>query len=87
MDFYLAPLHPNPFNPAVTTRWTQHSASHISLIVYDLSGSEVARLIEESYPAGDWSTTWDAEDLSSGIYLVRLLAPGFNNVRQVVLLK
>ena len=62
-------------------------ATSAQLVVYDLTGREVARLVDEQRGAGDYSVLWDAADQPSGIYLYRLTAGSYTEVRKMVLLK
>ncbi|MBL7190492.1 T9SS type A sorting domain-containing protein [bacterium] len=64
------------------------------MIVYDVSGREVARLVDGFQPAGIYQRTFDGSELSSGMYFVRLTVDPPNGgqasqsmVRKVVLMK
>lgn len=66
--------YPNPFNPSTQIRFT-HRTSHLAhLAVYDLLGREVAVLIDDVMPAGEHQVRFDADGLSSGVYIYRLTA-------------
>ncbi|MGA9119984.1 MAG: glycoside hydrolase family 44 protein [Bacteroidota bacterium] len=79
--------YPNPFNPktVVSGQWTVDSK--VRLVVYDLLGREVAVLANGRYPAGKFSFTFDAKNLSSGVYFYRLTAGNFVSTRAMVLEK
>ena len=64
--------YPNPFNPETTIRYTLPQAGKVHLAVYNLLGHEVAVLVDESKPAGNHTTHFNAGDLPSGAYLYRL---------------
>ena len=64
--------YPNPFNPETTIRYALPQAGKVHLAVYNLLGHEVAVLVDESKPAGNYTTRFDAGDLPSGAYLYRL---------------
>ena len=69
--------YPNPFNPGTTIRYSLPYSSHVSLVVYDILGRQVATLIDEYKHAGHYSFLWNAENsdvknLSSGVYYARL---------------
>ncbi len=85
--FSLSPNYPNPFNPATTIGYTLGQASHVSLKVYDGLGREVASLVEEFQPQGPYSRSFDASDLTSGVYFVKLTAGDFVQSIPVVLMK
>jgi hypothetical protein len=86
----LHPAYPNPFNPSTVVGF-QLSGSHmgtpVHLAVYDVLGREVAVLVDGPMPAGSHSVTFDASNLASGIYLVRLEVDGNVLTNRVTLLK
>ena len=85
--FALEPNYPNPFNPSTTLRFALPERSEVEVVVYDLKGRRVARLLQETRDAGIHEIRWNAEDLASGTYLVRLKTDNFAHTRRVVLLK
>ncbi len=72
LTFTLAQNYPNPFNPQTTIDYTVSTTSHIRLSVYNVLGHEVAVLVSDVQQPGSYSTTFDASELSSGVYLYRL---------------
>ncbi len=78
---------PNPFNPSTTVQYRLASAGRVAIQVYDALGRHVATLFEGNQIAGTHEITFEATGLSSGVYLVRLDAPGFTQSRTVTLLK
>ena len=64
--------YPNPFNPETTIRYALPQAGKVHLAVYNLLGHQVAVLVDESKPAGNYTTRFDAGDLPSGAYIYRL---------------
>lgn len=73
----LLPGAPNPFGGSTTLRFSLPSAARARLDVYDVAGRLVARLVDESLPAGLHAVVWDGSHAagaraSSGVYLVRL---------------
>ena len=85
--FRLSQNYPNPFNPVTVIRYSIPKAEEVSLVVYNLIGEEVAHLIDERKPAGNYTVEWNASSLSSGIYFYRLQAGDFVQTRKMVLLK
>jgi len=79
--------YPNPFNPLTTIRYELPVAAHVSLIVSDIIGREVARLVDGFEGAGYKSVTFDAGHLASGIYMYRLQVGSFVQTRKLVLMK
>lgn len=86
-EFSLHAAYPNPFNPQTTLGFDLAGAAHATLRVYDLQGRLVATLVDDALPPGQFTYTWEAHNLPSGAYLVRLQADGFVQTQQVVLVK
>lgn len=70
----LLPNHPNPFNPKTTIRFEIDEAGPVRVDVFDTSGRRVDRLFEGVLDAGRHAFDWHAEDLSSGVYLYRVVS-------------
>lgn len=86
-DFDLQQNYPNPFNPRTTIEYDLPKAGEISLVVYNLIGEVVARLVSEEQFAGHHEVVWDASIFASGIYFYRLQAGDFVQTRKMLLLK
>jgi len=71
-SFALLPPRPNPFNSSTTLCFNLPQASHVKLSVFDISGRQVAALVDGFRDAGIHEVTWDAAGLPSGIYCARL---------------
>ena len=90
--FALEQNFPNPFNPSTTIRFTMPASESVSLEIYNTAGQLVNTLVRGTLPAGNHSMTWHARDLSgnrvgSGIYLYKLTAGQFVEVRKMLLIK
>jgi len=83
----LQPAYPNPFNPSTTLSFSLPDAKHVELAVYNLSGQLVTTLVDGMVAAGSHAVKFDAEDLSSGIYLVRLIAGETHLIQKLTLIK
>ncbi len=83
----LAQNYPNPFN--ASTRMTFHlpRREHVNLTVFNLRGQAVAELANGELQAGAHSVTWPAEACESGIYFIRLSAPGIRLMQKATLIK
>jgi hypothetical protein len=86
-EFRLYQNYPNPFNPATRIRFSVPNDEHVTLFVYDLLGREVAKLIDTRLTSGEHYATFDAQHLSSGIYIYRLHSGNRISVRRMMLLK
>ena len=83
----LGHAYPNPFNPSTEIPFELPEAGPVSLVVYDVMGREVARLVDGPMEAGYHAAMWDAGELPSGVYLYRLTAGTFTATEQVTLVK
>ncbi len=86
-DFSLKQNYPNPFNPSTTIEFSIPQESFVELKVYDILGSEVSTLASEYYPAGNYKTDFNGDDLPSGFYIARMTAGNFIQTRKMLLLK
>jgi len=76
----------NHDNGGVTLRQAQ-SDIHVSLKVYDILGNEVATLVNENKPAGNYEVKFDGSNLTSGIYFYKLQSGSFTQTKKLLLLK
>jgi hypothetical protein len=81
--------YPNPFNPSTRIEFELHQPLNVSLVIYDLPGREVARLIDfEKLPAGTHRRMWEpSSGTGSGIYFYRLRAGGQTMIGKMTLIK
>lgn len=86
-DYALSANYPNPFNPSTEIRFALPEAAQVSLVVYDVTGREVATLVDQPMGAGEHSTMWNASSLPSGTYLYRLTAGDFTQTKSMILMK
>jgi hypothetical protein len=70
--------YPNPFNPGTTIQYDIEHDANVNLIIYDVLGREITRLINENKKAGSYSVFFNGSKLSSGIYFYRLEATEFS---------
>jgi len=86
-EFKLSQNYPNPFNPSTVISYQLPVMCHVSLKVFDMIGNEVATLVNEEKPAGYHTVTFNAENISTGVYFYRLQAGDFVSTRKLVLMK
>lgn len=87
-QFTLAQNYPNPFNPMTTISYELAKAETISLKVYTLGGQEVATIIDnQTQPEGQYSVTFDASQLTSGVYIYQLQTPSLMLMQKMTVLK
>ncbi|MCX6639138.1 MAG: S8 family peptidase [bacterium] len=85
--YELKGAYPNPFNPTTNISYNLGDAGNVKLTVFDVSGREVATLVNGYREAGAHSVTFDASKLTSGVYIYRLTVGGFNASGKMVLMK
>jgi len=85
--FALLQNYPNPFNPATTIRYMLPASVHVTLVVYDAAGRQVAKLVDGHQGPGLHEVVWDAKGMSSGVYYSLFTAGAFRQVRKLVIAK
>jgi len=83
----LIEAYPNPFNPTTAISIQLSAFSHVTLSIYDVTGSNVATLIDGYRNAGAYKSTFDATNLPSGIYFARVMSGDFVQTQKLVLMK
>jgi len=84
--------YPNPFNPSTNILYSIKSNSFVKLVIYDLVGREVKTLVNWHQPEGNYSVTFDASSLPSGIYIYKLdvsagTSRNYSEVKKMILVK
>jgi len=85
--FLLEQNYPNPFNPSTIISYNVSKAGNVILKVFDITGQEVATLINQEQVPGVYKINWDASGLSSGTYFYHLDVDGEVSTKKAVLLK
>ena len=86
-SFKLDQNFPNPFNPTTIIKYSIPKISSVSLKIYDILGNEVETLVDKELPAGNYEATFNAANLSSGIYFYHLQAEAFSETKKMLFLK
>jgi len=86
-EYFLSQNFPNPFNPSTRINWQSPIGSHQTLKIFDVLGNEVATLVDEYREAGRYEVEFNADKLSSGIYLYKLQAGSFTQTKKMTVLK
>ena len=85
--------YPNPFNPTTTIAFDLPEESHVTLIIYDISGREIVKIVDGNLHEGFRHAVWDGKDksgvqVSSGVYLYSIrTSSGFNATKKMVLVR
>ena len=86
-NFILEQNYPNPFNPSTTIMYSIPNSEFVTLKIYDVLGNELATLVNEEKPAGNYEVDFNAAGFSSGIYFYKLQAGNFVQTKKMILLK
>ncbi len=93
-EYNLSQNYPNPFNPTTTIEYSisdnftkQSQELNVTLKVYDILGNEVVTLVNENQKPGTYKINFNASNLASGMYIYKIQAGNFNQVRKMMLLK
>ncbi len=85
-EFAVAPNYPNPFNAKTLISFALPVASDVNVSIYNLTG-QLVESMSGRYEAGAHSITWDASNVSSGVYFYKVSAGEFNQTMKMTLLK
>jgi len=91
-EFTLYQNYPNPFNPSTNFKFDLPEKSHVKLVIYNVLGQEVARVVDENLKAGEYAVSWNGLDnngnlISSGMYFYKLETDNYTAVKKLVMLK
>jgi hypothetical protein len=83
----LSKAYPNPFNPSTAISYDVPSDMNVSLAVYDIRGRMVAELANGMREQGRYDVIWNAENQSSGVYFMKLVAGNTMKTQKMMLVK
>jgi photosystem II stability/assembly factor-like uncharacterized protein len=86
-EYGLFQNYPNPFNPETTIRFSIPITSFAAIRIYDVLGRFVHSLVEEQLTAGNYSVSWNASEMPSGIYFYRIESGNFSESKKMILVK
>jgi len=85
--FQLFQNYPNPFNPSTNIKFSIAKQDIVSLKVYDVLGREIATLVNEEKPAGEYIVKFNTNEITGGVYFYRLKIKEFINTKKMLLIK
>jgi hypothetical protein len=87
--FYLHQNYPNPFNPTTVLEYGVPVAGHVRLSVYNILGQEIMVLVDRMHQPGNYSMVFSVTEgsLAGGVYLYKLEADRFRQIRKLLILK
>lgn len=91
-EYQLFQNYPNPFNPKTTITYNLAEMSHVKITIYDITGREIQKVVDQLQEAGRYEIEWTAQDghetsLAGGVYYCKLETPNFTQYRKMILLK
>jgi PKD repeat protein/subtilisin family serine protease len=86
-EFALHQNHPNPFNPGTQISFDIPRASMVRLDIYNMAGQWIERLVEEALVAGQHTVKWTPTGLPTGVYIYRLHAEGYVEIRKMLMIR
>jgi len=87
IEYVLSQNYPNPFNAETRIHYQLPLSNHVKLEVYNILGEKIGVLVDEMQETGYKSVTWDASEVSSGVYFYKLSAGDFTESRRMMLVK
>ena len=85
--YSLSQNYPNPFNPSTNIKLQIPESGLVKLVVFDVTGREVAELVNETLNAGEYKVDFNASGFTSGVYFYRITTVGFSDVKKMILVK
>jgi hypothetical protein len=87
-EFVLYQNYPNPFNPSTLIEFSlPENVSNVKLTIYSILGEKIAELVNTSLVAGRYSYTWNASNVTTGMYIYELKTDKSISVKKLLLLK
>ena len=86
-EYSITSIYPNPFNPATKITYGLPENTDTQIIVFDLNGTQITTLVNTFQTAGYYIISWDADNLPSGVYLIRMESGNFTQIQKVMLVK
>lgn len=85
--YSLSQNYPNPFNPSTSINFTLTKSTFVTLKIFNVLGNEITTLVDQNMPSGNHEIKFDANGLSSGVYLYTITAGDFVDTKKMLLMK
>ncbi|MBC8402785.1 MAG: T9SS type A sorting domain-containing protein [Candidatus Marinimicrobia bacterium] len=86
-SYKLYPAYPNPFNPTTTISYQLPHSVFVNLSIYNIAGQLVETVVNKHQNRGFYMIEWDAENVSSGLYIYRIEAGEYTETKKCLILK
>jgi hypothetical protein len=87
VEYNMDQNYPNPFNPSTKILYSIKEEGLVTLKVYNILGKEIAILVNENKPEGNYEAEFNASQLPSGMYIYKIQAGSFSDVKKMLLTK
>ena len=85
--YALSQNYPNPFNPSTVINFSIPESGLVTLKIYNVLGQEVVELVNDVKSAGSYEVTFDASNLTSGMYVYTITSGNYSATKKMMLLK
>ena len=86
-DYILYQNYPNPFNPQTVIKFRIDKPENVSIEIFNLLGQKIQTILNNKKSAGLHKVIFNADDLSSGVYLYKICAGTFQEIKKMVLIR
>jgi len=86
-EYKLSQNYPNPFNPSTIIKYQIPAGGNVTLRIYDILGREIKTLVNKYQQSGTYEITFNAVNLSSGIYFYQIRTNNFISTKKMILIK
>ncbi|MCW8849360.1 MAG: T9SS type A sorting domain-containing protein, partial [Melioribacteraceae bacterium] len=86
-EYGLGQNFPNPFNPSTIISYQLPKSSYVNISIYDILGNLVTKLVDREMQAGYHTVSWNASNLSNGVYFYTIRSGSFIATKKLLLLK
>ena len=87
LEFGLDANFPNPFHHSTTIRYGVPHDAHVRIVVFDMLGREVLKLVDDKLAAGLHEVSVDGRQLASGVYFYRMMADSYSESRRMIIVR
>lgn len=85
--YSLSQNYPNPFNPVTNLKFAISNQGFVKIKIFDITGKEVANLVNQNIQPGEYKVDFNAANLSSGVYYYQLSVNNFMETKKMMLIK
>jgi hypothetical protein len=85
--YSLSQNYPNPFNPSTTIKFDLAKNGFVSIKIFDVLGREIKSLVNDNLNKGSYEVSFNAGDISSGVYFYKMESGDFSQIKRMMLLK